>query len=176
MISRIIFFYQESTDWLDNLDKISSIITSLISLGLAYYVFVYQKDREEKTLKLQWFKELIIQPRLQHVFDYFEQFSVLQEKIKSNDLSEEERFELITFVKKKQANFRKEFLDIVQNVNKNLFDTLLKGVDDLTDHLVEVISNDELKLRNERTFEREVKNKITETYNKFLSTLLNYSG
>ena len=78
--------------------------------------------------------------------------------------------------KKEQSILRKSFLDLVQHINSELHSELSQNVDNLTDKLTDVISNDEFKLKNESTFNREIKSKIEYSYSEFLSKIFNYCG
>jgi site-specific DNA-adenine methylase len=71
---------------------------------------------------------------------------------------------------------RKSFLDIIQDLTPNLYNDIIKNIDELTDHLTNTISNDELKLCNEKTYEREVHSKIQESNKFILKTIFNYNG
>lgn len=177
---------EENNIW-EIIQGITNILISLLTLFLTYYVFIYQKKKDKsdkensiqqqsKNNKLQWFKELIIQPKMNEVFDYFEKIKTLKNDINSNELSMDQRQDLIERIKQYQSDFRKSFLEIVQNVNSSLYNDLLKHIDDLTDKLTEVISNDELKLCHEKTYDREIQKPIDKTYNNFMASIFNFEG
>ena len=179
----------EKSSWLnlEVLSNLSNIIIAFLTLVLGFYVFVYQKNKDNKSyeeteinrrknIKLQWFKEIIIKPKIDLVFKFYEQINSIKSKIKGNDLNDDEKIEIINFIKKEQSELRKSFLDLVQHINKDLHSELSLNVDKLTDNLTVVISNDEFKLKNEVTYNREIKTKIEYSYNEFLSKIFNYCG
>lgn len=185
----LLFFCVEKNNGinLDTLSDIANIIIAFLTLILGFYVFVYQKnkdnDSDEKTeidrrknIKLQWFKEIIIQPKIVVVFNFYDKINSIKDKINTNDLNDDEKIEIINFIKKEQSHLRKSFLDLVQHINNELYSDLSKNVDRLTDTLTDVISNDEFKLKNEATYNREIKSKIEYSYNEFLSKIFNYCG
>lgn len=168
-------------------ESVANIIIASLTLLLGYYVFFYQNkenkknelkslELKRKSIKLEWFKELIIQPKFQLIIDFFDKLNGIENKINSNDLSEEERIEIINFIKKEQSIFRKSFLDLIQALNYDLYDQLIKNLDNLTDNLTISISNDELKLNNKKVYDREIKLIIKETNHKFLSIIFSYEG
>lgn len=161
---------------LDNLEKFANIIIASLTLVLAYYIFVYQRKKDKTDRKIQWFKELIIQPRLNEVNIFFDEISKLKSEIKSNDLDETEKDKLIAEIKKLASNFRKNFLIIIQNITPTLFASLQENIDKLTDDLTQAISNDELKLCNEKTYEREIAIKIQDTHSLVLKKIFEYEG
>lgn len=166
---------------------VTNIIIAILTLLLAFYIFIYQKRQDnrneievqrqsEKNIKLGWFKEIIIQPRIQSVFDFYENINCIREKIDSNDLNEDEKIRIINYIKEQQSILRKSFLDLIQCINANLYNEFKSNIDELTDKLTIAISNDELKLNNERTYNREIHYHIQISYNDFLSKIFNYCG
>lgn len=163
-------------DTLEIFEKIATIIIALATLFLGFYVFIYQQKKDQQTNRLQWFKELIIQPKLNEVRAFYENLFGIKTRFTNSDLSEEEKIEILRFIKNEQTKLRKSFLDIIQDLTPNLYEEIIKNIDELTDHLTNTISNDELKLCNEKTYEREIHSKIQES-NKFIfKTIFNYNG
>lgn len=172
---------------LEVLGDVSNIIIAFLTLVLGFYVFVYQREKDNKSdketeinrrknIKLQWFKEIIIQPKIDLVFTFFDNINSIKTHINGNDLNDDEKIEIINFIKKEQSILRKSFLDLVQHINSDLHSELSNNVDELTDKLTDVISNDEFKLKNESTYNREIKSRIEYSYSDFLSRIFNYCG
>lgn len=161
---------------LENIEKIANIIIAFLTLFLAFYVFVYQKRKDKKDKKIQWFKDLIIQPKLDEVNNFYDGISTLKSEIKSNELSEEEKGKIIADIKKKASDFRKNVLVIIQNLTPDLFKSIQENIDKLIDDLTQAISNDELKLCNEKTYEREIAQKIQDSYRFVLQQIFEYNG
>lgn len=188
MIHNCLFYcFKDDDNLWEIIQGVSNLLSSLLTLALAFYVFIYQRNKDKvdkaealitqrKTVKLEWFKEIIIQPKINEVFTFFEKINSIKEDIDSNDLSSDERQRLIDSIKSYQSDLRKSFLEIIQNINTDLYNNLLNHVDVLTDQLTEIFSNDELKLCNERTYEREVQKRIDEAYNNFMSSIFNFAG
>lgn len=161
---------------LDNIEKIANIIIALLTLVLGYYVFVYQKVKDKNDRKIQWFKDLVIQPKLDEVNKFYDGISTLKTEIKSNDLSEEEKIAVITKVKKEASDFRKNFLSVIQNLTPDLYKSIQGNIDKLTDDLTTAISNNELKLCNEKTYEREIAQKIQDSHSFVLKQIFEFNG
>jgi hypothetical protein len=180
-------YFIPETNWLSIIESIASIIIASLTLVLGWYVFVYQreKDNENKietqqlhrtNIKLQWFKEIIIQPKLQLLFDFYESLQGLKSMLNKSDLNEDEKIEIINFIKLEQSKLRKGFLDLIQHVDLELHKNMAINIDSLTDHLTNCVSNDEFKLNNIKTYEREINSKILTSYNDVLSKIFNYCG
>jgi hypothetical protein len=178
---------QVETDLLSIIESVSNIIIASLTLILGWYVFVYQREKDNenriatqqlhiKNIKLQWFKEIIIQPKLQILFDFYEKLQELKSMLKKSDIDEEEKIEIINFIKLEQTKLRKGFLDLIQNVDTILHKKLAINIDNLTDHLTNCVSNDEYKLNNIKTYEREINSKILASYNDVLSKIFNFCG
>jgi hypothetical protein len=173
---RIVLLCCNYADTLEIFEKIATIVIALATLFLGFYVFIYQKKKDQQANRLQWFKELIIQPKLNDVRQFYENLFGIKSRITKNDLTESEKIEIISFIKNEQMKLRKSFLDIIQDLTPNLYNDIIKNIDELTDHLTNTISNDELKLCNEKTYEREVHSKIQESNKFILKTIFNYNG
>jgi hypothetical protein len=172
---------------LTEIESFANIIIAILTLSLGFYVFVYQrkKDNENKieteqlhrkNIKLQWFKEIIIQPRIQNIFDFYEALNKLKTDLNKSDIEDEEKIRIIGYIKLEQSKLRKSFLDLIQHINSELHQEISNNIDNLTDDLTNAVSNDELKLNNSKTFEREIQNKIQTSYNDVLSKIFNYCG
>lgn len=164
------------TSILDNLEKVANIIIAILTLVLAFYVFVYQKKKDKRDRKVQWFKDLVIQPKLKDVYRFYNGISTLKSEIKSNDLDDDEKIRIISEVKKKASDFRKTFLATIQPLTPVLHKSIQDNIDELTDDLTTAISNDELKLCNEITYEREIGMKIYNSHSFVLKQIFEYNG
>jgi len=175
------------TNWFSSIESIASIIIASLTLILAWYVFVYQRENDNENkiqaqnlhrsnIKLQWFKEIIIQPKLNLLFEFYERLQGLKTMLNKSELDEEKKIEIINFIKLEQSKLRKGFLDLIQHVDIELHNKLAVNIDKLTDHLTNCVSNDEHKLNNSKTYEREINSKLLASYNNVLSEIFNYCG
>lgn len=182
-----LFIYVSEQNIISDISDISNIVIALLTFVLAFYVFIYQKNNNtksskaveemrKKTIKIEWFKEIIVQPKINNVFTYYEKISSIKNRFTSSDINEEELVEIINYLKKEQSILRKSFLDLIQNINTSLYVTLTENLDNLTGELSTTISNNELKLNNDITYEREINVKIRDSYSQFLSSIINYCG
>ncbi len=177
---------------------IANLIIAAFTLGLAYYIFVYQREKDKKdkvereekeqankietlllqeqNIKLQWFKELVVQPHLTDINKFYSSLHTLESKITTNTLSEDKKFELIEFIKLEQSEIRKTFVDVLHGVNKHLYESVINNLDKLTDEITNTIFNDGLNLTHKPTYEKEIGSKITYSRNDLLSRIYNYKG
>ena len=79
-------------------------------------------------------------------------------------------------IKNEQTILRKSFLDIIQDITPELHKKIILNIDTLTDELTNVISNDEFKLCNSKTYEREIHTRIQNSDKYVLNQIFNYRG
>lgn len=170
---------------LSDASDIAQIILALASLALAFYIFIYQRNKDnrielqtaqlnEQNIKLQWFKELIIHPNLPGIQNFYGNLHTIKDKIDSNDLSEEKKIEINTFIKKELSDIRKSFVDLLQAADSAFAKKTKENFDNLIDGITEAIFNDELKLNNSATYEKFIGSKITYSQNSLLSSIYNH--
>jgi len=172
---------------ISDLSDVANVIIALVNIALAYYIFFYQKQKDqeskiessrlqEQNIRLQWFKELVIQPHLSDINTFYTELHTLEGKIMTVTLSEDQKIDLIGFVKLKQVELRKVFIDVLRGVNPQLYLDAIKNIDDLTDAITIAIFNDGLNLTHKPTYEIEIGSKITYSRNDLISKVYNYKG
>jgi hypothetical protein len=172
---------------LSDLSDISQIIIAIINLLLAGYIFFYQikKDKKldiettrlnEQSIKLQWFKELIVQPNIKHIDVFYVELHSIKGKINNNDLSIVQKEDINNFVKAELAIIRKSFIDVLMMVDKNFANQVLNNLDGLVDEITNAIFNDELKLNLPNVYEKQIGSKISYSKNNLIAQLYNYKG
>lgn len=172
---------------LSDFSDLAQAIIAAINLFLAGYIIFYQinKDRNteratallnEQNIKLQWFKELIVQPNVGSISRFYDNLSLIREKITSNDLSTEERESINNYAKGELSQFRKSFVDVLLQVDPTFATETLKNVDELIDSLTEAIFNEELKLALPNVYEKNIGSKIFYSRNSLIAQLYNYKG
>jgi hypothetical protein len=172
---------------LKDLAQVSQVIIALANLFLAGYVLFYQirKDRKtefqtaklnEQNIKLQWFKELVVQPNMEIIELFYTNLHTLKEKISSNDLTTEEAEDINEFVKGELSKIRKSLVDVMQLIDKQFAEQLLVNLDELVDGITNAIFNDELKLKNPNVYDKHIGSKIHYSKNNLFAQLYNYKG
>lgn len=170
---------------LSDASDIAQIILAVASLALAFYIFIYQRNKDNRTefqtaqlndqnIKLQWFKELIIHPNLPGIQSFYDHLYTIKDKIDSNDLIEEKKIEINTFIKKELSDLRKTFVDLLQATDPAFAKMTKDNLDNLVDGITEAIFNDELKLNNSTTYEKFIGSKITYSRNLLFSSIYNH--
>lgn len=182
------WYWQIIIDWsISDIADISNIIIAIVSLFLAFYIFVYQRTKDKKdkietlhlqeqNIRLQWFKELIIQPHLKDINDFYLQIHSIESKFTSSNISEGEKTLIIEFIKAEQIKLRKTFGDVIRGVNPKLYQDIKANLDNLIDHITNTVYNGGFDLNNKSIFDREIGAKITYSRNDLISKIYNYNG
>jgi hypothetical protein len=186
-LSNISVVESSNSSWLTYVTPIASALIAGSSLYLARVSFLYTQRKDNKTeannaqavernIKLQWFKELIVQPNISVINDFYDNIHTIKDKINSNDLSQEEKIELNDFVKAELVKLRKSFIDVLLLVDKKFGEQILANMDELTDAITNAIFDDELKLKNITVYEKNIGSKISYSKNSLIAQLYNYKG
>ncbi|MEI7897873.1 MAG: hypothetical protein WCJ26_12620 [bacterium] len=172
---------------LKEISQIAQVVIAIVNLLLAGYVFYYAKGKDrrveqqasqlhEQNIKLQWFKELVLQPNLACIKNFFTALDTLERKIAGSPLAPNDRQELSAFIKSESHQYRKAFVDLLYGVDTGLGRSIKDNMDNLVDSLTTAIFDATINLKDPITFDKEVRSKIAESYNLLISLIYNYKG
>jgi hypothetical protein len=172
---------------LSDFSDLAQVLIATVNLFLAGYILLYQmrKDKKsdndtarlnEQNIKLQWFKELIVQPNIAIINSFYENLSTIKDKIRSNDLSPQEKEAINEFVKLELSKIRKSFVDVLYQVDRSFGTKVLSNLDNLVNEITNSIFDDELKLNLPTVYEKKIGSQISYSKNSLLALLYNYKG
>jgi len=172
---------------LSDISDLSQVVIAIVNLFLAGYVLFYQIRKDKKTdnetaklneqnIKLQWFKELIVQPNMDTIALFYTNLHTIKDKINSNELTIEKKEDINNFVKAELTKLRKSFVDVLQLVDKKFSAQLLQNLDTLVDSITNAIFDDELELKWSADYDKNIGSKISYSQNNLIAQLYNYKG
>lgn len=183
---------------LSDLADLSSIFIAIVNLFLAGYIFIYQKDKDktnkkelqereevakkeainlqEQNIRLQWFKELIIQPSLESINMFYNNLNSLGDKFNNAQVNDDLRFELSEYIKSEGAILRKSFYDVLRVISPVIHKSVKGNIDNLIDKIVASIFNPRINLNHQPTFEKEIGTLISYSKHDLISTIYSYKG
>jgi len=172
---------------ISEISEIANIIIAFFNLLFAGYIVFYQirKDRkdkkdesiqQERNIKLQWFKELIISPNIPNIYHFYQNLEILVGAILVKDLSEQRRIEISDSIKKEASQFRKSFYDSLNVVNTTLHTNAKYNMDTLIDSIVNKIFDSNLNLNDQVLFDKEIGNLIINSKNGLIQLFYTYTG
>lgn len=170
----------DNPEWLKTIISIAPLLTFLAAFSnllLAGYIFRFTKRKNDNDRNIRWFQELIYTPNKDIIFSYFNNLFNLKDRIPQvANLTDDERIDLIDIVKAERSKILAAFVDLIKPIASSVHQQIFTQIDQLTDNLTKVIDNDELKLNNEKTYQREISNRISACRNKVYEALFNYKG
>ena len=145
---------------------IANIIIAIVYLFLAGYIFIYQRAKDkndnikqlqneidakkesislqEQNIRLQWFKELIIQPHIAEINSFYKNLYSIEAMLNVTPFSDDLNIDISEYVKAKGAEFRKSFIDILLSVSPIVHSDIKNNIDDLVDKITTKIIDAEL--------------------------------
>jgi hypothetical protein len=185
MCSCCCLYPEKST--LDIISAIAPIATALASFALAWYIFVYQRRKDNKELasrnhethrniRLQWFRETIISPNIKEIYHFFDEMHRLTENFSKKELPFDDKVNLLGVIKKKCYDFRKDFIELIEAVDTNFYQKGLDIIDHLLDTLTANVYDDKIKLYEGNAFNEYIERPINQAKNSLFKTLFSYEG
>jgi hypothetical protein len=191
--------YDIDNSWqVSDIADIASIIIAIVNLFLAGYIFIYQRDKDnidsakqlqkeidakkeairlqEQNIRLQWFKELIIQPHISEINLFYTNLYSIEAKLNVNPITDDLKIETSEFVKANGSILRKSFIDILHSVSPQVHSDIKNNIDDLIDQITTKIIDAGLNLNDKPTFDREIGSLISYSHNDLISKIYSYKG
>ena len=140
---------------LDVVYKLGMVVIALVNI---YFAKKLQKHQEEKQKekstsdhKVMLLKTLILDYNLKTFFEFFDKLTETTDKLKVVDVNIKE---IEPELQKKFKYVNQNFVDLLQGIDEDLYDTILAYSDDTRDLLIENIST--YKLENENNFKEHI--------------------
>lgn len=157
------------------------VVIAAANLFFVGYVLFFQipKNRRNdlavaKLNETKWFRDLIVQPSIPFINQFYDQLHTIRGKILSDHFSIEEREEVNEFIKRELSVFRKAFIDILLRIDKKFAYQILVNLDQLIDGITDSIFDEELKLSQQAIYEKTIGSKISYSKNNLIALLYNY--
>jgi hypothetical protein len=155
---------------------IATIVIALANLILASYVFYFQRKKNRNDIKLQWFKELIIEPNMPNIDKFYNNLSGLRVRIVVPLLGEDEKRVINDSIKLEAQELRKSYITLLMMFDSKLGTKSKDNIDELVDNITNALFNDELRLSHPNVYDREIGQKILVSKTNLLSYIYNYYG
>ena len=158
-------------------ESVSIFAPLLANLLLAIVVFKYTRHKNDNDVKLKWFQELVFIPNKEIIASYFKNLYNIKAQIPNGrDLTEDEKIKIMQIIKDERSIILNSFVDLLSIISSRLHKDISTAIDTMTDELINTLDNDELKLDNPKTFNREISNRISQYRNRFIGSLYDYKG
>lgn len=163
-------------DALDVVAAVSAVFTAVVGLFLAFYVFIYQRAKDRFSNRLQWFKDLIIEPNKEQIYTFFKTVEHTSEGLHSHELTDLKKSELLSALKSECSSFRRHFIILLSSVDEAMETDIQHQLDALMDRITEAAFDANVNLADEAEFEDLISFEITRAKNYVLGRIFRYEG
>lgn len=167
----------------------ANIIIAAVSLLLAFYIFIYQRDKDKKSdyktaklneqnINLQWFKELIIQPHYDLVIETYRNLInyTIDFQSPGDTLYHEKINVYIGFLKDHLFHLRRNFIALFETVDPKLYTQAIAIIDEVIDNITNNILNQDVDLTVRDTYESIILKEIISSKNKMIKLIYTYKA
>lgn len=138
-----LYLFENESDFLDRIDKISNIIFAISTFILTIYIFIHTNKRdsrkEENLKKIDFLKVLLLENNSDKFLIFYEKILNLILAEKSKTLLDDEKSILIQKINDEHRNFRIKFYDLVLPFNDSIYKNIKDTCDDLVSDITEYI-------------------------------------
>ena len=170
----------DSNNWSSALVSIAPLMQLLVALSnlmLVIIVFRFTKRKNNSDRNIKWFQELIYTPNKDLIINYFNNLLDIKNKIPTDaEPNDDLKIELITIVKEERSKIFSGLVDTIKPIASNVHTEISNTIETLTDDLTKAIDNDELKLNNTKTQQRELTTRILIARGKVYNAFFKYQG
>ena len=171
---------KESIDFLDISFKSATILIALFNVYFATKVFNFKnkKDDNEKESdrKIQLLKTIILDHNLKNFYSIFDEIDIELNKLKTPNLTDEEKGTIDSSVADLFIKLRRKFYDPLLAIENNLYDTIKANCDELQSNLSNVIFDQGINLSHLPKYEDSIDEKLTVCKTKIVQILFTYRG
>jgi len=172
-----------------SINDAATIIIALVNLLLAYYIFVYQKNKDkradlstavlnEKNINLQWFKDIIIQPHFPILIHNFDDLVNLPNPFvaPSDAQYDDQVAQYLKSVKTKLYAVRKNFLALFEVADHKLFKEAIGAIDELIEKLTKLLIDVRPDLTQLGLYEDQIIKEFVNTKNHLIKLIYSFKG
>lgn len=176
----MILFICISITILDVAFKLATILIAVLNVILTIYVFHRNTKRtnsqKEEDRKMVWFKTLILDQNLTHLYDFFELLEEDLTRLNLNALNIEEKQKVIESTDDLFINLRRKFIDPLLGIDKNLYEKILEKLDLLQEKISIAVFDEGLNLNHLPMFKEKMLTPVSNTKTSVIKSLFNYRG
>ncbi len=147
------YLFENETDLLDRLDKISNIIFAVSTFALSVWIFIHtvakEKKKDEKVQKLDFLKSLLLENNSIHFFNFYDNILDFIITNVNKTFSEEDKAALIELIIDEHRKYRLKFYDLVLPFNTDIYNSIKRGTDDLIDDITTKVFDADIDYFNE---------------------------
>ena len=133
------YLFENETDLLDKVDKISNIIIATFTLLFSAYIWYISQQKEKKnehtSRKVDFLKSIVLDNNLVYFFNFHDQILSFLESYKGRVISDNERSIINVLMIDELTRYRLKFYDLILPIDRMLYESLKNSSDTLIDEL-----------------------------------------
>lgn len=171
----MLYFLIEKSTNLEIFSVISQSIIALFSIGFSVYIFCFEKKKDKKSLKLDWYKLIIIEHKFGDFFVFFDEIDKIMSSLKEDD----------SITNRKEVNdklmivFRTVELNLISlllSVERMFYECVKKQFDNLVDGITERLSDSNIGFTDSDINQEELLAHISSYKVKILKMFVDFKG
>lgn len=169
--------FTEFNSFLEPFEKIANILVGIFTVFLGFYVFIYQKSKDARDIDTLWFKDLVIEPNLDKINDFYSEITnaCISSGVNQRTLTQQETIDLIQTFKISAADYRVKFLVLLQKLIPTVHDEMLRNADNLIDDLTVALTNNTIDFTDTDQYRKEITARITNSYGAALKLIVQHT-
>lgn len=156
------------------LEKVATILIAAFSLYFSRIIHTYQKNRDNKGLRLEWYKVIILEARFDKFFIFFDNIYKRLEQLKSSD-NFNQRQEVNQLIGNDLNNLEKDLISLLIAVDKRLYECVLLQFDELYDGITSILANNNITLTDEENIDTNFKDHVNKYRVSILKLFVEFS-
>lgn len=176
----IVFLYNyQTTNWLDVTYKIAMIVIGVVNAIFAIYIFYYRnqvdKKKDNENLRRDILNNFVLKYKLQIFYDYFAKLISNSEKLLNRTVPiDDVKITLDDLNQDIFSSVRKNFTELLDAVDKSLYDKILSVCDDLQSTLSENLFDEDVDLRDKNVYKEYILTPIQTSQKEILAALFSF--
>lgn len=171
-------FLPDNCSTIEIIEKISTIIIAIFTIGFSIYIYKSQTNKDNKGLKLEWFKLIIIEHKFSLIFDFFNKVSLELEKLKNQEFNSnlEKRQELNEYILQQLSELDLNVISLLLSVDKMLYECVKEQFEQLTDKITKKLADENIDFSNNEIFREELSNTISNYRTQIIKMFVDFKG
>jgi hypothetical protein len=165
---------------LSEASDIAQVVIAGVNLFLVFYFF-YQQKRDsrlanKKSVRLQWFKELVMQPNLAVFNQFFTDIEDLRARLLATPISNDDYLEIGRLLRSNFSKFRVKFQQPLLNIDQTLYLNIKQIIEDLDTQVTTAMLDATFDFTNDAVFNDNIATHLVKAKTDILTYIINFEG
>ena len=158
------------------INSFGTLVIAIVSAYLTYYVHKTEKKRYKKSVRLEWYKSIILDKKISSIFEFFENVTKVTLELKKADNNDQILRKIDDCISAELIKVKHHFVELIYPVEIVLHSRLREKFDKMCDGITKVIFNSNINLADESNFDDYTLNIISLHRRNIFGLLINFKG